>query len=65
MRFPFKQAVKRAGLPDALRFHDLRHTFASHWVLDGGDTKRKTVKVADAAAGARSGGDCRGNAAAA
>jgi integrase len=40
VRFPFKQASKRAGLPDALRFHDLRHTFASHWVLDGGDIFR-------------------------
>ncbi len=37
VRFPFKQAASRAALPDALRFHDLRHTFASHWVLDGGD----------------------------
>lgn len=40
VRFPFKQAASRAGLPDALRFHDLRHTFASHWVLDGGDIFR-------------------------
>lgn len=40
LHFPFKQAAKRAGLPDALRFHDLRHTFASHWVLDGGDIFR-------------------------
>ncbi|MBL9015131.1 MAG: site-specific integrase, partial [Myxococcales bacterium] len=40
VRFPFKQAVKRAGLPSVLRFHDLRHTFASHWVLDGGDIFR-------------------------
>ena len=40
VRFPFKQAAKRAGLPAALRFHDLRHTFASHWVLDGGDIFR-------------------------
>lgn len=40
VRFPFKQAAKRAGLSDALRFHDLRHTFASHWVLDGGDIFR-------------------------
>jgi integrase len=40
VRVPFKQAVKRAGLPPALRFHDLRHTFASHWVLDGGDIFR-------------------------
>jgi integrase len=38
--FPFKQAVERAGLPKELRFHDLRHTFASHWVLDGGDIFR-------------------------
>ncbi|HEX4353206.1 MAG TPA: tyrosine-type recombinase/integrase [Polyangiales bacterium] len=37
---PFKQAVVRAGLPKALRFHDLRHTFASHWVLNGGDIFR-------------------------
>jgi integrase len=37
VRFPFKQAAQRAGLPEQLRFHDLRHTFASHWVLDGGD----------------------------
>lgn len=40
VREPFKQAVKRAGLPSSLRFHDLRHTFASHWVLDGGDIFR-------------------------
>jgi integrase len=40
VRVPFKQAAKRAGLSTALRFHDLRHTFASHWVLDGGDIFR-------------------------
>jgi len=40
VRVPFKQAAKRAGLSPALRFHDLRHTFASHWVLDGGDIFR-------------------------
>jgi integrase len=40
VRFPFKQAAARAGLPKALRFHDLRHTFASQWVLDGGDIFR-------------------------
>lgn len=32
----YKLAVKRAGLDPALRFHDLRHTFASHWMMDGG-----------------------------
>ena len=36
----YKLAVKRATLDLALRFHDLRHTFASHWVLDGGDIFR-------------------------
>lgn len=40
VRFPFKQAARRAGLPNALQFHDLRHTFASHWVLDGRDIFR-------------------------
>jgi integrase len=40
IQFPFKQAVARAGLPPSLRFHDLRHTMASHWVLDGGDIFR-------------------------
>lgn len=40
VRFPFKQAASRAGLPPQLRFHDLRHTFASHWGLDGGDIFR-------------------------
>lgn len=37
---PFKLAVKRAGLPSTLRFHDLRHTMASHWVLRSGDIFR-------------------------
>jgi integrase len=40
------RVIKRAGLPDVERggklvryihFHDLRHTFASHWVMKGGD----------------------------
>jgi len=40
---PFKQTyhrcLEKAGLP-RLRFHDLRHTFASHWMLKGGDLFR-------------------------
>ena len=40
VRDAYKLAVKRAGLDTRLRFHDLRHTFASHWVLDGGDIFR-------------------------
>lgn len=32
----FKDIAREAGLHD-LSFHDLRHTFASHWVMNGGD----------------------------
>ncbi len=34
---PFKRAAELAGLPPALRVHDLRHTFASLFLIDGGD----------------------------
>jgi integrase len=37
IRKPFKAAVIRAGLPKQLRLHDLRHTFASLFLVDGGD----------------------------
>jgi site-specific recombinase XerD len=32
----FRHARSRAGLVD-LHFHDLRHTFASHFIMSGGD----------------------------
>lgn len=36
----YKLALKRAGLDTTLRWHDLRHTCASWWVLGGGDIFR-------------------------
>lgn len=39
----FKKCLERAGLVDGekrITFHDLRHTFASHWVMRGGDLYR-------------------------
>lgn len=34
----FKSTLKRAGIED-FRFHDLRHTFASHFIMRGGTIK--------------------------
>ena len=36
VRDGFKNACNRAGISD-LHFHDLRHTFASQWMMAGGD----------------------------
>jgi integrase len=36
VRQGFKNACKRAGISD-LHFHDLRHSFASHWMMTGGE----------------------------
>ena len=33
----FKLAQMKAGLSKRIRFHDLRHTYASHFVMNGGD----------------------------
>lgn len=37
IRDKFHEAVERAGLPTEMRIHDLRHSFASLFLLDGGD----------------------------
>lgn len=36
VRKPFQTALRKSGIVD-FRFHDLRHTFASHFVMQGGD----------------------------
>lgn len=33
----FKKAQKHAQMENMIRFHDLRHTYASHFVMSGGD----------------------------
>jgi integrase len=37
VRKPFKAAIERANLPREMRLHDLRHTFASLFLAEGGD----------------------------
>ncbi|MCC6160568.1 MAG: site-specific integrase [Deltaproteobacteria bacterium] len=39
VKFTFPEVLAKARLP-RMRFHDLRHTFASHWVMNGGDLFR-------------------------
>jgi integrase len=36
----YKPAVQRAGLPDGVRFHDLRHTAAAFFIADGCNAKQ-------------------------
>jgi site-specific recombinase XerD len=36
----FKSLQRQAGLDKVIRFHDLRHTFASQFILKGGDSER-------------------------
>jgi len=36
LRKPFQKALEKAGIHN-FRFHDLRHTFASHFIMSGGD----------------------------
>jgi integrase len=36
----FKRALTRVGIDKAIRLHDLRHTYASHFMRDGGDVFR-------------------------
>jgi integrase len=33
----FKQAQDRADIGRRIRFHDIRHTYASHFIMNGGD----------------------------
>lgn len=37
VHLPFKRALDHAELPTTMRLHDLRHTFASLFLADGGD----------------------------
>ncbi len=39
MHQTYTGCLEKAGI-DRIRFHDLRHTFASHWMLKGGDLYR-------------------------
>lgn len=40
MREPFKRLLRVAGLDPTLRVHDCRHTYASHYLREGGNIFR-------------------------
>jgi len=40
VREPFKTALRRTGLDATLRVHDCRHTYASHYLREGGNIFR-------------------------
>lgn len=40
VRAPFKRALDHAGISSKMRLHDLRHSFASLFLIDGGDIFR-------------------------
>ncbi|MFF0099795.1 tyrosine-type recombinase/integrase [Micromonospora sp. NPDC005257] len=44
----FKKAVQAAGLPEATRLHDLRHTFAALWLSAGGQIERLSEQMGHA-----------------
>lgn len=50
IRGGFKNACRRAAISD-LHFHDLRHTFASHWMMTGGELYALKVVLPGAGAG--------------
>ena len=39
IRTAFQTALTRAAIPEGFRFHDLRLTFASHFVMRGGSLR--------------------------
>jgi hypothetical protein len=48
MRRHFKPAVVRAGLPEQLRFHDLRHTAAALFIAEGATMEQVKRPARDA-----------------
>lgn len=46
----FKSALARAGLPQAIRVHDLRHGMATHWLAQGKNPKVVSQRLGHATA---------------